>query len=309
MSIPTLGNNARLAEAIGLENPKPFFDWKGIKLGLRSHVDMGREELVRKVSRATGTAAHMCPGGPDPVQTIGVITGGAGAEVFAAAGEGIDTFITGEGPHWSYTAAEELGVNVIYGGHYATETFGVKALGDQLSEKFGVPWEFIDHPTGLVKPPHRVESATQQGLFEFGPALERSFFERDVLSCARELIGAIFRWNDCAGVVVETEAYSEHGDEACHTFFRPSARAFVESHDPGAAYVYMNYGMYWLTNVLVKNPETGERGFVLLRGLEPVSGFRKMRRRRNKDRERDLCSGPGKLSMALASPANIMEAP
>jgi DNA-3-methyladenine glycosylase len=146
---------------------------------------------------------------------------------------------------------------------------------------------------------NRVEPATQQGLVEFGPALERSFFERDVVSCARELVGTIFRWNDCAGVIVETEAYSEHGDEACHTFFRPSARKFVESHDPGAAYVYMNYGMYWLTNVLVKNPETGERGFVLLRGLQPVSGIQKMRRRRNKERERDLCSGPGKLSMAL----------
>lgn len=145
----------------------------------------------------------------------------------------------------------------------------------------------------------RVQSRSRQGPVEFGPALERSFFERDVVSCARELVGSIFRWNDCAGVIVETEAYSEHGDEACHTFFRPSARAFVESHDPGAAYVYMNYGMYWLTNVLVKNPETGERGFVLLRGLQPVSGIRKMRRRRNKERERDLCSGPGKLSMAL----------
>lgn len=145
----------------------------------------------------------------------------------------------------------------------------------------------------------RVESATQQGLVEFGPALKRSFFERDVMSCARDLVGAIFRWNDCAGIIVETEAYSEHGDEACHTFFRPSARAFVENHDPGTAYVYMNYGMYWLTNVLVKDPGTGERGFVLLRGLQPVSGVRKMRRRRNKERERDLCSGPGKLSMAL----------
>jgi dinuclear metal center YbgI/SA1388 family protein len=146
---PTLGNNAQLAAAIGLENPEPFFDWKGIKLGLRSEVEMGREELAIKVGEATGATAHVCPGGPDSVRSVGVITGGAGAEVFAAAGTGIDTFITGEGPHWSYTAAEELGVNVIYGGHYATETFGVKALSEQLSETFDVPWEFIDHPTGL----------------------------------------------------------------------------------------------------------------------------------------------------------------
>ncbi|MDB6073869.1 MAG: ybgI, partial [Verrucomicrobiaceae bacterium] len=69
--------------------------------------------------------------------------------VAAAVAAGIDTFITGEGPHWSYTLAEELGVNLIYAGHYATETFGVKALARHLSEKFGLPWEFVDHPTGL----------------------------------------------------------------------------------------------------------------------------------------------------------------
>ena len=61
----------------------------------------------------------------------------------------MDTFITGEGPHWTYALAEELGLNVFYGGHYATETFGVKALAAHVSRKFGVPWEFLDHPTGL----------------------------------------------------------------------------------------------------------------------------------------------------------------
>ena len=140
---------------------------------------------------------------------------------------------------------------------------------------------------------------TQLSSIEIGSPLSRDFFERDAVSCARDLVGTVFRWGNCAGRVVETEAYLEHGDEACHTFFRPSAREFVEAHDPGAAYVYMNYGMYWLTNVLVKNPKTGERGFVLLRGLEPIVGIATMRRRRKKERERDLCSGPGKLSMAL----------
>jgi putative NIF3 family GTP cyclohydrolase 1 type 2 len=65
------------------------------------------------------------------------------------AATGVDTFITGEGPHWSYTAAEELGVNLLYGGHYATETFGVKALAAWLGERAGLPWTFVDHPTGL----------------------------------------------------------------------------------------------------------------------------------------------------------------
>jgi putative NIF3 family GTP cyclohydrolase 1 type 2 len=61
----------------------------------------------------------------------------------------VDTFITGEGPHWTFAMAEDLGLNVFYGGHYATETFGVKALSGSLSKKFKLPWTFIDHPTGL----------------------------------------------------------------------------------------------------------------------------------------------------------------
>jgi putative NIF3 family GTP cyclohydrolase 1 type 2 len=61
----------------------------------------------------------------------------------------VDTFITGEGPHWTFALAEELRVNVFYAGHYATETFGVKALAAHLSQKFRVPWAFLDHPTGL----------------------------------------------------------------------------------------------------------------------------------------------------------------
>src|SRR5205823_8746936 len=98
---------------------------------------------------ALGGAVKLCAGGPKTGKRIGVVTGGAGAEIGKAAGEGIDTFITGEGPHHSYLLAEELGVNLFYGGHYATETFGVKALCAHVSKKFRVPWEFIDHPTGL----------------------------------------------------------------------------------------------------------------------------------------------------------------
>ena len=66
-----------------------------------------------------------------------------------AADEQVDTFITGEGPHWTYALGEELCLNVLYGGHYATETFGVKALAAHLSARFKVPWTFLDHPTGL----------------------------------------------------------------------------------------------------------------------------------------------------------------
>lgn len=148
---PELGNNARLVEAIGFgENAKPFFQWKGIELGLMADTDIDRAGLVRKVEEATGSKAHLCPGGPGRVGKVGVITGGAGSEIAAIAETGIDTFVTGEGPHWSYTAAEELGINLIYGGHYATETFGVKALTEKWGTEFeGLEWSFIEHPTGL----------------------------------------------------------------------------------------------------------------------------------------------------------------
>lgn len=146
---PELGNNAVLARALGFTDTKPFFAWKGIQLGLLAETELTRSEMELRLRTATGALVHVCPGGPDPVRRVGIVTGGAGAEVAQAAREGVDTFITGEGPHWSYTLAEELGVNLLYGGHYATETFGVKALAARLAEEFGIPWEFIDHPTGL----------------------------------------------------------------------------------------------------------------------------------------------------------------
>ena len=87
--------------------------------------------------------------GPEQTGTIGLITGGAGSEIYAVAREGIDTFVTGEAPHWAAVAAEELGINLLLGGHYATETFGVKALAAHLADRFDLPWEFLDFPTGL----------------------------------------------------------------------------------------------------------------------------------------------------------------
>jgi putative NIF3 family GTP cyclohydrolase 1 type 2 len=146
---PYLGNNARLAKSLGITGTTPFFDWKGLKIGLRASVNLTRAALVKKLAAATGAPVHQCAAGPDRIRRLGIITGGAGAEIAAVAAAGVDTFITGEGPHWSYTAAEELGVNLLYGGHYATETFGVKAAAAWLAAKFRLPWEFIDHPTGL----------------------------------------------------------------------------------------------------------------------------------------------------------------
>ena len=145
---PRLGNNAQLCAALGLKSVKPFFESRGQKIGLQSQRKISRNELAERLEHATGVKPKLIPGGREMCERIGVVTGGAGAELKAAAAEGVDTFITGEGPHWTYALAEELGLNVFYGGHYATETFGVKALAAELSAKFKVPWEFLDHPTG-----------------------------------------------------------------------------------------------------------------------------------------------------------------
>lgn len=130
------------------------------------------------------------------------------------------------------------------------------------------------------------------------PFLDIGFFQRDVLTVARELVGTELVWNGCTGLIVETEAYAVEGDPACHTASRPSAREFVKSKPPGAAYVYFNYGMYWLFNLLVKGG--GRDGLILIRALEPRKGIQSMQERRNRDKARDLCSGPGKLAQALA---------
>lgn len=146
---PTLGNDACLARALGFEPCGTFMKTKGTDNGALIKAEIPRDELVKRLERATGAGVHVCPGGPETARTIGIMTGGAGSEVAAVAKAGVDTFITGEGPHWSYTLAEELGVNILYGGHYATETFGVKALAAHLAEKFQLQWAFVDHPTGL----------------------------------------------------------------------------------------------------------------------------------------------------------------
>ena len=93
----------------------------------------------------------MCliPGGPAHIYRVGVVTGAAAGLIPDAAEFGLDTLITGEGAHHTFNDAMEFGMNALYAGHYATETWGVKALAAHIEERFGIPWEFIDAPTGL----------------------------------------------------------------------------------------------------------------------------------------------------------------
>lgn len=148
---PEVGNNAVLGRQLGLPSGEPWDTYRGIPIGVRGSLvqSVPREALVVQIEQLLGSKARLIPGGPAACQRIGIITGGAGSRIGAAHEAGLDTFVTGEGAHHTYFDAMELGVNTIYAGHYATETVGVKALGAHLSERFGVPWEFHDHPTGL----------------------------------------------------------------------------------------------------------------------------------------------------------------
>lgn len=126
------------------------------------------------------------------------------------------------------------------------------------------------------------------------------FFLRPPLACARELIGMELACGPCRGRILETEAYAAVGDPASHLHTRPSAREFARRHAPGTAYVYLNYGVHWLVNVLCHDPITDQSGFVLFRALEPLAGLEWMAARRGSRDKRRLCSGPGRLTAALA---------
>lgn len=151
----TVGNNAVLAQRLGLTATEPFGQHKGVDIGVMGVAPAAinsREKLVVSVAGILGipsAAIRLIAGGPAEVRKVGVITGGAGSAIGQARAAGCDTYITGEGAHHTYFDATELGINVIYAGHYATETLGVQALAQHLQEQFGLPWEFHDHPTGM----------------------------------------------------------------------------------------------------------------------------------------------------------------
>jgi|SRR5450432_971215 len=145
---PEIGNNALLAAALGIEKTEPFLKVQNQPIGRKAAIALRRDELLAKLQDSLGGPVRCIGTGPMETRVIGIVTGGAGGEIYAVAREGVDTFITGEAPHWAAVAAEELGVNLFLGGHYATETFGVKALAAKLSERFDLPWEFLDNPTG-----------------------------------------------------------------------------------------------------------------------------------------------------------------
>jgi dinuclear metal center YbgI/SA1388 family protein len=146
---PEVGNNVVLARALGIEPQGSFGDYQGYPLGVWGELELGREVLAARLDELLGGRIKLVPGGPEWVRRVGVITGGAGSMIGAAREAGLDAFVTGEGAHHNFFDAEEGGINLFLAGHYATETWGVRALAEHLETRFGLPWSWIHHPTGL----------------------------------------------------------------------------------------------------------------------------------------------------------------
>lgn len=144
-----VGNNAVLAADLELEAPIPFGRYEGIEIGVVGNLEIPLSELASRLAERLGVAPRVIAKGPARTRRVAIVTGGASELIAEAHERDIDTFITGEGPHHSFFDAEEWGLNVIYAGHYASETVGVQALGEHLRDRFGIAFEFFDHPTGL----------------------------------------------------------------------------------------------------------------------------------------------------------------
>jgi dinuclear metal center YbgI/SA1388 family protein len=143
-----LGNNVLLAKALGLPEAESLF-CNSKRLGVSVSTELDFRELLERLRNVLSRDPWVCASGPEKVRRIGIVTGAAGTLLDKVAAQGIDTFVTGEGPHHTFALAEELKINLIYGGHYATETFGVRALTAKAAAEFYLPWRFLDHPSGL----------------------------------------------------------------------------------------------------------------------------------------------------------------
>ncbi len=146
-----LGNNSQLAKLLQLDIVQPFGNYHNYEIGIEATAPrpIVRETFMRRVGAALHTSAHLLPFGPAKVQRIAIVSGGGGFEIARAARQGFDLLLTGEVEHSHFYGAQEHKINVIYAGHYATETVGVKALGEHLHQMFGLPHTFLDLPTGF----------------------------------------------------------------------------------------------------------------------------------------------------------------
>ena len=145
---PTLGNNAELCRLLDLQAVDTYFGYKGADVGIiaESTIAVSFAELAAQFSAALQTPLKVDASGPDRVQRLAVCSGDAARSLEEAQARGCDTLVTGELDYTMAHAPAELGMNVLYGGHYVTETLGVQALARRLQEQFGLPWVFVDVP-------------------------------------------------------------------------------------------------------------------------------------------------------------------
>lgn len=147
---PELGNNACIAAALGLKDCTPEVNYKGTLIGQSGEFCGTVGELRAKFAEICGGEVTGYVANADaPAGRVAVCSGGAGDSVYEMHAKGYGTYLTGEENHWVVNAAEDCGINILFGGHYNTETFGVKALGRLLEQEFGLPTVFIDNPTGM----------------------------------------------------------------------------------------------------------------------------------------------------------------
>ena len=148
---PEVGNNAGLARQIGLEGLEPFGAYKGVKIGLKGMLPepLALDEIVSRLSARQGEPVRTLPFGPGTIRSVGVVTGRAAWAAEQAWGEGLDLFITGEPSHEIYHHCLERRIHAIFGGHYHTESYGVRSLAERLARDTGVETTYLDVPTGL----------------------------------------------------------------------------------------------------------------------------------------------------------------
>jgi dinuclear metal center YbgI/SA1388 family protein len=148
---PEVGNNAELCRLVGLNDRTPWLEYNGTRLGFygRFEEDVTIDALADRLEMALGERPRVLPFGPSSVGRVGICSGGAQSGMREAVELGLNTFVLGEMAHYMYHYARERELNVLLGGHYLTETVGVKAVGRLLEEKFGLETVFIDVPTGL----------------------------------------------------------------------------------------------------------------------------------------------------------------
>ncbi len=146
---PEVGNNACLTSLLGLRPSGTWGKLDGVELAVYADCNVDLVELTDRLSASLNVTPIVAFGGPQNAKRVGILTGSGADWISKAKEAGIDTLITGEGPHHTFLEAEEQGINLLYAGHYATETLGVQALAKHLETKFALTTHFIDHPTGL----------------------------------------------------------------------------------------------------------------------------------------------------------------